>query len=87
MNSFHGRTLASLTATGQEVFHHYFGPFNEGFAYTPANDYEAFLKTVTPATCAVIMEMVQGEGGVCALDKDYVSKVNAYCHEHDIHRG
>ena len=84
VNSFHGRTLASLTATGQEVFHHYFGPFNEGFAYTPANDYEAFLKTVTPATCAVIMEMVQGEGGVCALDKDYVSKVNAYCHEHDI---
>ena len=61
VNSFHGRTLASLTATGQEVFHHYFGPFNEGFAYTPANDYEAFLKTVTPATCAVIMEMVQGD--------------------------
>ena len=86
-NSFHGRTLATLTATGQDVFHHFFGPFNEGFVYAPANDLEAIQAAVTAhegKVCAVLMEMVQGEGGVMALDKDYVSALVDFCHEKDI---
>ena len=85
VNSFHGRTMATLTATGQDVFHNYFGPFNEGFAYVPANDENA-LKAALDAgnVCAVIMEMVQGEGGVMALDKDYVSKAVQLCRSRDV---
>lgn len=86
-NSFHGRTLATLTATGQDVFHHFFGPFNEGFVYVPANDLEAVKAAVTAnegKVCAVLMEMVQGEGGVMALDKDYVTALVDFCHEKDI---
>lgn len=86
-NSFHGRTLATLTATGQDVFHHFFGPFNEGFVYVPANDLEALQAAVSAnegKVCAVMMEMVQGEGGVMALEKDYVDALVAFCHEKDI---
>lgn len=86
-NSFHGRTLATLTATGQDVFHHFFGPFNEGFVYVPANDLEALQAAVAAnegKVCAVMMEMVQGEGGVMALEKDYVDALVAFCHEKDI---
>ena len=85
VNSFHGRTMATLTATGQDVFHNYFGPFNEGFVYVPANDENA-LKDALDAgnVCAVIMEMVQGEGGVMALDKDYVSKAVQLCRSRDV---
>ncbi len=83
-NSFHGRTMATLTATGQEGFHTFFGPFNQGFSYAPANDFAAFESAVTPSTCAVIIELVQGEGGVCALDKDYVTQLAAYCRANDI---
>ena len=85
VNSFHGRTMATLTATGQDVFHNYFGPFNEGFVYVPANDENA-LKAALDAgnVCAVIMEMVQGEGGVMALDKDYVSKAVQLCRSRDV---
>ena len=67
VNSFHGRTLATLTATGQEVFHNYFGPFNEGFQYVPAGDIEALRELVDRHTCAVMMELIQGEGGVMAM--------------------
>ncbi|MGN0976306.1 MAG: acetylornithine/succinylornithine family transaminase [Gemmiger sp.] len=83
-NSFHGRTLATLTATGQDVFHHDFGPFPGAFDYVPANDFDAFTAAVDDTVCAVIMEMVQGEGGVNALDADYVHKVADYCAAHDI---
>ena len=85
VNSFHGRTMATLTATGQDVFHNYFGPFNQGFVYVPANDENA-LKAALDAdnVCAVIMEMVQGEGGVMALDKDYVSKAVQLCRSRDV---
>lgn len=83
-NSFHGRTMATLTATGQDGFHQYFGPFNKGFAYAPANDFAAFKKLATKSTCAVMIELVQGEGGVCALAKDYVRQLADYCHEKDI---
>jgi len=84
VNSFHGRTLATLSATGQEVFHRDFGPFPGNFAYAPANDFEAFTRTVDDATCAVMMEMVQGEGGVVALDAEFVHRVADYCAERDI---
>ena len=84
VNSFHGRTLATLTATGQDVFHHDFGPFPEGFVYVPANDFEAFARAADDTVCAVMMEMVQGEGGVVALDPGFVHKVEALCRERDI---
>lgn len=84
VNSFHGRTLATLTATGQEGFHQYFGPFNGGFAYAPADDLAALQAMIDEHTCAVMMELVQGEGGVCALDPDYVHAVRALCREKDL---
>lgn len=84
VNSFHGRTLATLTATGQEVFHSYFGPFNEGFAYAPAGDIEALRALADSHTCAVMMELVQGEGGVVALAPEYVQAVRELCDEKDL---
>ena len=84
VNSFHGRTLATLTATGQDVFHKDFGPFPANFGYIPANDFDTFKAAVDDSVCAVMMEMVQGEGGVVALDADYVQSVTDYCHAHDI---
>lgn len=81
VNSFHGRTIATLTATGQEVFHNYFGPFNEGFLYAPAGDIEALEELVDRTTCAVMLELIQGEGGVMALDPDYVQAVRKLCDE------
>lgn len=84
VNSFHGRTLATLTATGQEVFHRDFGPFPEQFGYVPAGDFGALEAAADEETCAVMLELVQGEGGVVALDKEYVAKVAAFCKERDI---
>lgn len=86
VNSFHGRTLATLTATGQDVFHQHFGPFLEGFVYTPANDLEAFKQLVASnkQICAVMMEPIQGEGGVMPLDKDFVEGVAKIAHDNDI---
>ena len=83
-NSFHGRTITTLAATGQEVFHTTFMPFTEGFCHVPANDLEAMLAAMTPDVCAVMVEFVQGEGGVNALDKAYVSAIAAACAEKDI---
>ncbi len=59
-NSFHGRTMATLTATGQDSFHNFFFPFNQGFGYVPANDFAAFKKKATKNVCAIIIELVQG---------------------------
>ena len=84
VNSFHGRTLATLTATGQDVFHHDFGPFPGNFDYVPAGNFAALEKAADKDTCAVMMELVQGEGGVVALDADYVARVAAFCREKDI---
>ena len=83
-NSFHGRTVTTLSATGQDVFHNYFFPFTEGFRHVEANDIEAFRNAVTDKTCAVMFECVQGEGGVNILDKDYVKSLVQYCNEKDI---
>ncbi len=83
-NSFHGRTIATLAATGQDVFHTKFGPFPDGFAYAPANDLPALRAILERTPCAaVMMEMIQGEGGVLALDADYVKGAEALCREFD----
>ena len=84
-NSFHGRTLATLTATGQDAFHHDFGPFPEDFVYVPAGDLDTLAAAAGDGrTCAVMMELVQGEGGVIALEPDYVHKVAEFCAARDI---
>jgi acetylornithine/N-succinyldiaminopimelate aminotransferase len=83
-NSFHGRTITTLAATGQEVFHTTFMPFTEGFCHVPANDTDAMMAAMTPDVCAVMLELVQGEGGVNALDKDYVTAIAAACAERDV---
>lgn len=86
INGFHGRTVTTLAATGQEVFHQNFFPLTEGFLYTPANDLPAFIDLCekNPNVCAVMMESIQGEGGVHPLDKDFFEGVNKYAKEHDI---
>lgn len=82
--SFHGRTVTTLAATGQDVFHTNFFPFTEGFSHVPANDFDALANDVDDTTCAIMMELVQGEGGVLPLDRDFVNKVRALCDERDI---
>lgn len=82
--SFHGRTVTTLAATGQDTFHHQFDPFTEGFAYAPANDFAGTIAVIDGNTCAVMIEMVQGEGGVLPLDADYVTALAEYCHARDI---
>jgi len=104
IQSFHGRTITTLAATGQEVFHNYFFPFTEGFRHAPANDIKAMeamletyaaaavsdgtsaLKPITPidGICAILIELIQGEGGVLPLDPDYVKALAALCAERDL---
>lgn len=83
-NSFHGRTVTTLAATGQDVFHNYFFPFTEGFKYVEAGDMDALKNAVTDKTCAVMFELIQGEGGVNILDKAYVQELVSYCQSRDI---
>lgn len=86
VNSFHGRTIATLSATGQDVFHNYFFPFVEGFVNVPANDIEALRKVIADdkTICAVMFEFVQGEGGVNPLDKTFIDEIFKLCGENDI---
>lgn len=79
--SFHGRTMATLTATAQEAMHNYFFPFNEGFVYCD-KDIEEIKKH--KGVCAVMLEFIQGEGGVIPLDKDFAAQVYEYCAANDI---
>ena len=83
-NSFHGRTITTLKATGQDKFHQYFFPFTEGFAYANANDIDSVKAAVNGHTCAIMMELIQGEGGVLPLDPDFVHQVEALCRENDL---
>ncbi len=84
-NSFHGRTLTTLAATGQEHYHELFTPLTPGFVHTPANDFDALKKTVTDNKVAAIMiECIQGEGGVNVLDGDFVNKTAEFCKANDI---
>ena len=84
-NSFHGRTLTDLAATGQDHFHRLFQPLTPGFVHTPANDIKALQETVASVKCAGIMlECVQGEGGVNPLNREFVQAAEAICKEQDI---
>ena len=82
--SFHGRTMSTLMATGQEKFHKYFHPFPTGFKYFAANDIEAFKSTLDDTVCAIMLEAIQGEGGVNQLDSNFVKEITAICEEKDI---
>lgn len=82
-NSFHGRTMNTLMATGQDHFHKHFYPFPTGYRYAPANDLDALLQAAGDDVCAVMMELVQGEGGVNPLNADYVRQVAQLCKERD----
>lgn len=82
--SFHGRTMATLAATGQDAFHHSFFPFPTGFAYTPPEDAGALEKALDGSVCALLLELVQGEGGVNVLSRDFVQTAAALCAERDI---
>ncbi len=83
-NSFHGRTVTTLAATGQDHFHEYFFPFTGGFSYAPLNDMEEIKKAVTPHTCAIMVELIQGEGGVFEADKTFVKELEQYCQQNDL---
>lgn len=84
VNSFHGRTVTTLSATGQDVFHKYFFPFTEGFEFVPANDIDELKKSLDGTVCAVMVELIQGEGGVMPLDKGYVKELESICNEYDL---
>ena len=84
MNSFHGRTLATLSATGQEVFHNYFFPFLEGFINVEAHTIEDLRNKIDDSVCAVMFEFIQGEGGVMPLEKEFVEEIFRICAEKDI---
>ena len=84
-NSFHGRTLATLSATGQAHYHELFQPLPSGFVHADANDTDAVINAIKEHNvCAVLLECVQGEGGVIKLDTDFVKAVHAYCNDNDI---
>jgi acetylornithine/N-succinyldiaminopimelate aminotransferase len=82
--SFHGRTLAALAATGQASKQEAFEPLPEGFSHVPLNDIAALEAAVTEETCAVLLEPVQGEGGVYPCDREYLEAARALCDERDV---
>lgn len=84
VNSFHGRTLATLSATGQDVFHNYFFPFLEGFIYVEANNIDELKAKLDDSVCAVMFEFIQGEGGVCPLKQDFVDAIFELCEKKDV---
>lgn len=83
-NSFHGRTVTTLAATGQDSFHQYFFPFTEGFRYVEADNRQQLQEAVDNSVCGIMVELVQGEGGVAAIDKGYAKYVEEVCKENDI---
>jgi predicted acetylornithine/succinylornithine family transaminase len=83
-NSFHGRTIATLSATGQSKFHVGFSPLVEDFSFVPFNDMETLEKAITQRTCAIMIECIQSEGGVFVADKEYLKKMRKITKEKDI---
>ena len=83
-NSFHGRTVTTLSATGQEVFHRYFDPFTDGFSFVGAGDIAALERAADGETCGILLELIQGEGGVVPLDREFVDAAARICKERDI---
>ncbi len=84
VNSFHGRTITTLAANGQEVFHKDFLPLTEGFIYCEANDIDALKNAIDDKVCAIMLECVQGEGGVLPMETEYLKAVRKLCDEKDI---
>jgi len=84
VNSFHGRTITTLSATGQDVFHNYFFPFTEGFVFAKANDIEDLRTKIDDTVCAIMFEYIQGEGGVNALEQSFVDAIFEIAAEKDI---
>lgn len=84
VNSFHGRTLCTLSATGQDVFHNYFFPFVEGFINVEANNIDDLRAKLDDTVCAVMFEYIQGEGGVMPLDKAFIDEIFRLCAEKDV---
>lgn len=84
VNSFHGRTMCTLSATGQDVFHNYFFPFVEGFIYVEANNIDDLRAKLDDTVCAVMFEYIQGEGGVMPLQQDFVDEIYKLCAEKDV---
>ncbi|MCX8022596.1 MAG: aspartate aminotransferase family protein [Syntrophorhabdaceae bacterium] len=83
-NSFHGRTMATLSATGQRKFHEGFPPMLEGFNFVPFNDLDALKRATDEKTCAVLIELIQAEGGVYVAEKDYIKELRDFTRERDI---
>ncbi|MCD7730742.1 MAG: aspartate aminotransferase family protein [Oscillospiraceae bacterium] len=83
-DSFHGRTVTTLSATGQDAFHNYFFPFTEGFINVKANDIDDLRAKLDGGVCAVMFEFIQGEGGVNVLDGDFVREIFRLCAENDV---
>jgi acetylornithine/N-succinyldiaminopimelate aminotransferase len=83
-NSFHGRTLTTLAATGQDSFHQHFFPFASGFSYAEAGNVQDLLDKVDETTCAVMLECIQGEGGVVPMDPAYLQEVRRICDQKDL---
>lgn len=84
VNSFHGRTLCTLSATGQDTFHNYFFPFVEGFIYVNANDADDLKAKLDDTVCAVMFEYIQGEGGVVPLSQEFVDEIFDLCAKKDV---
>lgn len=84
-NSFHGRTIATLSATGQENYHQDFGPFLDGFFYAEPNDITEMKNLINAHNpCAIMIELIQGEGGICVLEETYVKQIADIAKENDI---
>ena len=83
-DSFHGRTVTTLSATGQDVFHKNFTPFTEGFVHVKANDVDELKAAINENVCAIMIEIVQGEGGVNTLSKEYLEEIEKITTENDI---
>ncbi|MCD6388866.1 MAG: acetylornithine/succinylornithine family transaminase, partial [Desulfobulbaceae bacterium] len=82
--SFHGRTLATVAATGQLKFHQGFEPLPQGFVHAPFGELEQLAAMISKKTCAILCEPIQGEGGVRPLKKDYLQKITQLCDQHDL---
>lgn len=84
VNSFHGRTVTTLSATGQEHFHNFFFPFTPGFKYVEANNIQALREAIDNTVCAIMFEFIQGEGGVNVLEQSFVNEIFALAAQHDL---
>lgn len=84
LNSFHGRTVTTLSATGQPDMHNYFFPFTEGFSHADAGCIESVKQLTTDKTCAVMIEVVQGEGGVVLLDNEFITRLYEHCRQNGL---